>query len=303
MTSTSKSEPTAFVVPLAILAGAVLLAAIGGGAASGHAAWYAARASGLIAYVLATASVLFGLASATRAGNKKPGLGFVTDVHRALSLLTLLAIGGHVVFLALDSYARFGVLDLLVPFVSWYRPVWTGLGVVAGYLAVAVFASFYVRSLIGYRAWRTFHYAAFGVFGLGSIHGLLAGTDSSAVWGSMIYALAIAAVALMASYRLLRGSGHRPAWAFDESTGNLGAARAVLATVALFAALVLPLWTISRAANGTVPSSQPSAVAGVSLSAGGNGATAGSSQDVSQRTLSGERERDDEREGNEGERD
>jgi len=109
-------------VPLTVLFGAIALAVIGAGTANGHVVWFAARASGLTAYVLATGSVLFGLASATRAGNPKPGLGVVTDVHRALSLLTLVAIGGHVLFLGLDSYARFGPLDLLVPFASWYRP-------------------------------------------------------------------------------------------------------------------------------------------------------------------------------------
>jgi hypothetical protein len=46
-----------------------------------------------------------------------------------------------VLFLALDSYAKFGALDLLVPFASWYRPVWTGLGIIAAYLALAVYAA------------------------------------------------------------------------------------------------------------------------------------------------------------------
>jgi hypothetical protein len=265
-------------VPLTVLFGAIALAVIGAGTANGHVVWFAARASGLTAYVLATGSVLFGLASATRAGNEKPGLGVVTDVHRALSLLTLVAIGGHVLFLGLDSYARFGPLDLLVPFASWYRPTWTGLGVLAGYLSVAVFASFYIRSWIGYRAWRVFHYAAFGVFGLGTIHGVLAGTDSSTFLASTIYAGAVASVGLMGAYRLVRGAGHRPAWAFEESSGNLGATRAILAVGVLFASLMLPLWVFNQATASTPSTARPAAAATTdSSSVGANsGATGGS---------------------------
>jgi sulfoxide reductase heme-binding subunit YedZ len=283
-------------VPLIVLFGAIALVVIGAGTANGHVVWFAARASGLTAYALATASVLFGLASASRAGNPKPGLGFVTDVHRALSLLTLVAIGGHVLFLALDSYANFGPLDLFVPFASWYRPTWTGLGVLAGYLSVAVFISFYIRTWIGYRAWRVFHYAAFGVFGLGTIHGILAGTDSGTSWASVIYAGAIASVALMGAYRLLRGSGPQPAWAFDESTGNLGAARAVLAVAALFVALVLPLWVFSQATAGAPPTAQPGAAAGASFPVGDDGGQTERSGDGSERERDREEEHDREQE-------
>ena len=280
---------------LVVSAAGVALAAGLVAALGGHGAWYAARASGLLAYVLATASVLFGLATATRAGNPKPGLGFVTDVHRALSLLTLLAIGGHVLLLSLDSYAGFGPLDLLVPFASWYRPVWTGLGVLAAYLAVAVYASFYIRSLIGHRAWRAFHYASFGVFGLGSVHGVFAGTDSGALWASVVYAGAIAAVALMCVYRLLRGNGRVPAWAFEESSGNLGAARAVLAAAVLFAALVLPLWMVSRSAESASSPSQPAAAVdsgGFSVRDSGRGTEEGGGAREREREHEGEEERE-----------
>jgi len=291
----SRGGPVTLAVALAASVGGVALAAGAVSLNGGHAAWYAARASGLTAYGLATASVLFGLASATRAGNPRPGLGVVTDIHRALSLLTLLAIGGHVVFLALDSYARFGPLDLLVPFASWYRPAWTGLGVLAAYLAVAVYASFYIRSRIGYRAWRFFHHAAFGVFGLGTIHGILAGTDSGAVWASTVYAGAIASVALIGAYRLVRGAGHRPAWAFEESSGNLGAARAVLATAVLFAALVLPLWVLAQATASTPSTAQSAATVdagGFSVSDSRRGAEDSRGVEERQYEREGERERD-----------
>jgi len=288
----SRGRPATLAVALAASLAGVALFAGAAGLMGGHAVWYATRASGLVAYGLATGSVLFGLATATRAGNPKPGLGVVTDIHRALSLLTVLAIGGHVLFLALDSYASFGPVDLFVPFASWYRPSWTGLGVLAAYLALAVYASFYVRSRMGYRAWRFFHYVSFGVFGLGTIHGVLAGTDSGTVWASTVYAGAIASVAPLGAYRLLRGAGHRPTWAFEESSGNLGATRAVLATAVLFAALVLPAWVLTQA-NADTPSTVQSAAA---VDSSGFSVRRGSedSREVEerQREREGERERD-----------
>jgi len=150
--------------------------------------------------------------------------------------------------------------------------------VLAGYLSVAVFASFYIRTWIGYRAWRVFHYAAFGVFGLGTIHGVLAGTDSSTLLASTIYAGAIASVGLMGAYRLVRGAGHRPAWAFEASSGNLGATRAVLATGVLFAALVLPLWVFNQATASTPSTARPAATTGSgSSSVGANRGATGDS--------------------------
>jgi hypothetical protein len=97
-----------------------------------------------------------------------------------------------------------------------------------------------------------------------------------------------------ASYRLVRGSGHRPAWAFDESTGSLGAARAVLATAALFIAIVLPLWVVSTAENGNTSSSQPAAVAGAGFSVGRGGTATERDQATVRQGREDEDDRDEE---------
>lgn len=164
--------------------------------------WYAARASGMVAYLLATGSVVLGIATSTRLGGRLFGKANVADTHRSLSLLMLMAIGAHTLFLALDSYSKFTASELFVPFVTSYRPVWTGLGIIAAYMALAVYASFYIRPMIGYKTWRAFHYLAFAVFGLGTVHGLLSGSDSGAVWALGIDAMSVGAVALMLAYRI-----------------------------------------------------------------------------------------------------
>ncbi len=180
---------------------ALVVPAVAGISLGENPAWYATRASGMIAYVLATASVLLGMATSMRLGQRFAGKGNIADLHRSLSLLTLIAIGAHVLFLALDGYANFTVAELTVPFVTWYRPFWTGLGIIAAYLAFAVYASFYARKWIGYKAWRSFHYATFGVWGLGTLHGLFGGTDTTQPWALGIYVASLLLVTVMVVYR------------------------------------------------------------------------------------------------------
>jgi methionine sulfoxide reductase heme-binding subunit len=217
----------------------LFLAAAPGVATGTNTTWLIARDLGLVTYLLATSSVLLGLATATRTGDRAVGRGAVYDSHRALALVTLAALSGHILFLALDSYAQFPVTSLFVPFTIWYRPVWSSLGIVAAYLLVAVYASFYVRSLIGYRAWRTLHYVTFGVFVLATLHGFMAGSDAHVSWSSTLYVSAVGAVSVMLTYRLLRGVGVTPRWAWLENVGDEGAARIAFAMATVMGAVVL----------------------------------------------------------------
>jgi sulfoxide reductase heme-binding subunit YedZ len=242
--------------------GSLLVLAIGAGTGLDHAIWLSARSMGLVAYALATCTVVLGVATASRAGDRVPGRGFVSDTHRALTLLTMLAVAGHVLLLAFDQYARFSPAALLVPFVSWYRPVWTGLGVLAAYVLLVVYASFYVRSRIGYRTWRTLHYASFAVFVMATAHGLLAGTDSSAVWARWLYAAAVSGVALAVAYRFLRVGGLRPIWAWEPRAGDIGGARLVLAAGALALGLLLPTAMLANHRSaGSSPAQVPASSA------------------------------------------
>jgi hypothetical protein len=58
----------------------------------------------------------------------------------------------------------FSVAEVVVPFVSHYRPLWMGLGVVSAYLAAALWATNWLQHRIGYRWWRRLHYGTFAVY-------------------------------------------------------------------------------------------------------------------------------------------
>ena len=141
--------------------------------------WILARASGITAYVLLTAVVLAGLLLRARPLGTRLKAATVTDVHRFLSLLALGAVAIHGVALVLDRTVPMPIHALLVPGLADYRPIWTGLGVVAAELMALLVLSFSVRRWIGPKTWRRFHYAAYAVFAAAAVHGIMAGSDTT----------------------------------------------------------------------------------------------------------------------------
>jgi sulfoxide reductase heme-binding subunit YedZ len=169
--------------------------------------WLLARATGLTAYALLAASVLAGLTVKSKPLGRRVRAAAVTDVHRFVSLLALGTIALHGIVLTLDQTVRMPLAALLVPGLSPYRPLATGIGVLAAELMLAVYVSFSLRRRIGARNWRRLHYLTFAVFGAATVHGLAAGTDR---WAFGLYAASTAAVASLTTWRVLAkgGSSH-----------------------------------------------------------------------------------------------
>lgn len=175
--------------------------------------WYLARASGLLAYSLLTASVLAGLMLKARpfAGLLRPAA--VTDLHRFLALLGLGSVAIHGSALVLDTTVAISPLALLVPGLAPYRPLATGLGSLAAIGMLLVYVSFPLRKRIGARAWRRLHWLTYGVFALATVHGLAAGSDTRETWALALYGAATGAVIGATAWRILvpptRGGSRR----------------------------------------------------------------------------------------------
>jgi methionine sulfoxide reductase heme-binding subunit len=165
--------------------------------------WILARASGIAAYVLLTTSVLAGLVVKSRPFGMALKPATATDLHRTLALLSLGALAVHGVTLVLDETVEIGLGALLVPGLAPYRPLATGLGVLAGELMLLVYASFSLRRRIGQKNWRRLHWATYATFAGATAHGLLAGTDSGAAWALALYLGAVGAVAFATAWRAL----------------------------------------------------------------------------------------------------
>jgi len=165
--------------------------------------WILARATGISAYALLTASVLAGLLLKARPFGNKLTPATVTDTHRFIALLALTATGLHGISLVLDSKVPLPVKALFVPGASGYRPVPVSLGVIAAELTVVVYASFSLRKLIGTRNWRRLHWITYGLFAAVTAHGVLSGTDSSRGWVVYVYVSAVGSVAAATTWRAL----------------------------------------------------------------------------------------------------
>lgn len=171
---------------------------------SGTSAWLLSRAAGVTAYLALALDVIFGLLVSTRAADRWIPRGRTVELHRWLSTVALSLTGVHAVALLADRFIRFDVLDLLVPFVSSYRSLAVGLGVLAAYAALLVHASFGWRKRLGPRTWRRLHALSFAAFAGALVHGLLAGSDRGAPAVQLLYAVTGGTVVALVALRLRR---------------------------------------------------------------------------------------------------
>ncbi len=170
-----------------------------------HGWWLASRASGLVALVLVTISVGLGLMMAGKV-MRRPGLSRkLLAVHEYTALAGLIAIAVHGITLLGDPWLNPGVAGVTVPFAMSFRTVFTGLGVIAGYLAAFLGLSFYIRKRVGPKLWRKAHRATILVYVLGLVHALGAGTDASAVWFRWWVILTAPLIGGLFVYRVLSG--------------------------------------------------------------------------------------------------
>ena len=192
--------------------------------------WILARAAGLTAYGLVTASVLAGLVLRSRPAPARLRPRVVADIHQTLALLGLGALALHAAALALDSVARVTPLALLVPGLAPRLRLAVALGVLAGDLMLLVIASSSLRRRIGFRVWRRLHWLTFAVFAAASAHGIMAGTDSRRPAVSSLYVLAIAAIAGAAAWWAMTSPSRRPPRARTPRASGPSQRREAIAT-------------------------------------------------------------------------
>jgi DMSO/TMAO reductase YedYZ heme-binding membrane subunit len=170
--------------------------------------WYTARASGLVAWGLLAAGVIWGLLLSGKVVRSRPRPAWVVDLHRFLGAAGLVFVGIHVTTLMLDSYVDFGPADVLVPLMSSWHPVAVAWGIVAAYLMVAVEVTSLLRARLSMRAWRITHLLSFPVYLSATTHLLTAGTDRHSPVVRLAVLGVTAAVAILAAVRV--GSAARP---------------------------------------------------------------------------------------------
>ena len=164
--------------------------------------WFLTRASGIVAWLMLTASVIWGIVLSTKAFPEHRRPAWLLDLHRWLGGLTVSFVVIHLAALVADNYVSFGLADLLVPFASEWKPVAVAIGVVAMWLLVAVEATSLLMKRLPRRIWRWIHFSSYAVFLLASLHAAFAGTDRSQWLYQATATASIVAVTWATVYRL-----------------------------------------------------------------------------------------------------
>ena len=169
-----------------------------------HTTWYITRAAGWVAYFLLWFSMVWGLVIPTKFMERFLSPTFVVDFHEYISLLAIGFVILHVSVLLIDQYLPFTLVQILVPFLSTYRPLWVGLGVIGAYLSLLVTVTFYLRKRIGQKRFKSIHtLSIFGYLGV-ILHAFFAGSDSSLIGVQLIYLSSFLVIVFLTAYWLIQ---------------------------------------------------------------------------------------------------
>lgn len=165
--------------------------------------WAIIRGSGIAAFALLSASVIWGLMVSSKLVARFVKAKPLTWFHESLGIGALLATLVHVFVISIHDFVDFSWVEILLPGASDWRPLPVAFGTLAMYGLAVVVASFYVRKWIGQRSWRLIHFGSLGVFLASLLHGIQAGTDTSNPMVLGMYAGVTIAVFGLVAHRLI----------------------------------------------------------------------------------------------------
>ena len=174
--------------------------------------WYLTRASGAVALILLTLSVVVGVAAFGRVKTDRWPRFAIDGIHRTGSLLALAFLIVHIATAVLDSFAPIRLVDAVIPFAGSYRPLWLGLGAVA--LRSAAGGDRHQPGAGPARLPKLAGGALAGVSRAGRsrcVHGLGTGSDVRLGWMLAVNVLCTAVVLIAVVARVLIGWPGSPA--------------------------------------------------------------------------------------------
>lgn len=175
--------------------------------------WYLARAFGIASFLLLFTSAVVGMLMTTGLMHRIFSPTSSWSLHRTTGIFMILSIVLHIASLLFDTYMDFGFADILLPFVSPYRPLLVTLGIFGFYLFIPVIWTSLIWVDKHSRLWRVTHFLSFPMYLAIFFHSLLIGTDSDRMWMQAIYWTTGSIMVLLIMYRLiwkLRASAARP---------------------------------------------------------------------------------------------
>ncbi|WP_213450274.1 ferric reductase-like transmembrane domain-containing protein [Rhizomonospora bruguierae] len=144
------------------------------------------------------------------------------SVHRTLGTMAVVFLVVHIFTKVL--YNAVSILGVIVPFTGGNRPVYVGLGILAGYLMGAVFWTGIARArFIGVGKpwmWRSLHATVYLSWPLALVHGLSAGRPA-ATWVIASYLACVLAVTILLVVRVSTYLQRRRRGQLGATTGTM----------------------------------------------------------------------------------
>ena len=166
--------------------------------------WYLSRGTAFVSLSLLWVSMAFGLTITNKMAKLWPGAPTTFAVHEFVSLLGIAFAMFHGLILMGDRFINFTFAQVAIPFASTgFKPFWVGMGQIGFYVWLLVALSFYIRSRIGQKTWRAIHFASFLTYVAALVHGLMSGTDTSALWAQWYYWISGGSLLFLLMYRVI----------------------------------------------------------------------------------------------------
>ncbi|MCB0181144.1 MAG: ferric reductase-like transmembrane domain-containing protein [Anaerolineae bacterium] len=163
--------------------------------------WFISRSSGVLAYILLTLGVMWGLIQSGAILRPTIPPLLALGLHSFLNWGALAMSALHGLILLGDNFIKLSLKDVAIPFASSYEPMLVGLGMLSFYLMFLLSSSFYARKWLGQKTFRLLHYASYPTFLLVTWHSIGLGTDNSVLMP--LYKVSLTAVAFLTIWRIV----------------------------------------------------------------------------------------------------
>ncbi len=180
--------------------------------------WMAARATGIVAFLLLTLQIVLGLVLSHPTNRSTWNLSKrIFPWHDHLWVFVMAFLVAHIVSLVIDPKSGVSLGAVVIPGLSEYRssPVAIGTFALYAFLITAITARW--TKLLPRGAWLALHRLALLIFVMAWMHGVLAGTDTAAL-GPM-YVGAGLLVTFAGAYRYWASRKRKPT--FDTSRSEV----------------------------------------------------------------------------------
>jgi DMSO/TMAO reductase YedYZ heme-binding membrane subunit len=169
--------------------------------------WYVSRSSGLIAWALVAAAIVWGVTLSSRLVRRRGIPAWLLDLHRYLGALALVFTVVHLIGLVADNFVYFGWKEMLIPMATNWRPGPTAWGIAAFYLLLAVQITSWMMRRMPRKVWHSVHMLSFPLFIAGTVHGFQSGADRD---NRIVQWTALAVIVLVVGLTLFRGLTYTP---------------------------------------------------------------------------------------------